>query len=262
MSVQSGSLESREEMVTVEDPLEIRVSYQSKGKNVNRRIGITMRTPGADEPLVRGYLFTEGIIASFEDIQTIKYIDEHVIQVSLRNYHGTEEQMTSSERITTSSCGLCGKSGLEALEFESRQLSWMNRTEFSLRDLPGLEPIFRSNQREFEITGGLHAAALLSKDGKVVQLFEDVGRHNAMDKLIGRLLDVSIAEHLIFVSGRLSYELVMKGAMIGIPLMVAIGPPSSMAIELADREGMTLVGFLKKEGYNVYTHHWRIKKGH
>lgn len=245
------------EWVSVEEPLEVRVrSAHMKSTS----IGITMRTPGQDKMLVVGMMYNSGIIDSIGDIRCISSIEDRVIEVHLADHISMNSRMGWGN-ITTSSCGLCGKETLEALEFHSSYSPWNSKAQIDIDVIYQLPIDLRESQSEFQFTGGLHCAALFDFDGKLMGGYEDIGRHNALDKLTGFFLDSRAEPSIVVVSGRLSFELVMKGVKIGAPIMVAIGPPSTLAIELAEQEGMTLIGFLSDQKFNCYSHDYRIKKG-
>jgi FdhD protein len=247
--------------LAVEEPLEIRIGYSEKGRSVQRAISITMRTPGDDFELASGFLFTEGIISSPDQVREIHHCGKpteegftNTIRVDLED--GVDVDIKSLERhfYTTSSCGVCGKSSIEALRTGAETLIdvGFRISPDLIHSLPGL---LRKRQAVFEETGGLHASGLFNAAGELVELREDVGRHNALDKVIGaRFLkgEKRLSETVLMVSGRASFELVQKALMAGIPVMLAVGPPSTLAVDLAKEFGMTLVGFVRDGRYNVY----------
>ncbi len=234
-----------EDAVAVEEPLEIRVD--------GRPLAVTMRTPGHDEELALGFLFGEGLIAGPREAGLTEDLAANTIEVP-----GPLEREPGARRFyTTSSCGVCGKGALEEVAVHSAPLpEGPVVSRELLAQLPdGLE------QPTFERTGGLHATGLFDTGGRLLIVREDVGRHNAMDKVIGRaLLDglVPLGERILCVSGRLSFELVQKAAVAGAPILVGVGAPSSLAISLAADRGMTLCGFARRESMNVYTHPERV----
>ncbi|MBP7475091.1 MAG: formate dehydrogenase accessory sulfurtransferase FdhD [Pyrinomonadaceae bacterium] len=267
--VHSGENEDvSDDMLAVEEPLEIRVKPSGKP---HRAVSITMRTPGNDGELAAGFLFTEGILTSPDQIEQIRHcglkigkgtgaldraaaLNSNTIRVDLRD--GIDIDLRSLERnfYTTSSCGVCGKASIEALRTGIKPLSpniLKVRREL-IHSLPGL---LRESQSTFDQTGGLHASALFDKNGKLDILREDVGRHNALDKVIGaKFLDgkLPLSASVLLVSGRASFELVQKALMAGIPILAAVGAPSSLAVELAVEYGMTLVGFVRDGRFNIY----------
>ena len=233
------------DMVAVEEPLEIRID--------GRPLAVTMRTPGYDEELALGFLYGEGLIDGPRDAGPTEDFASNTVEV-----RGPLANEPGERRFyTTSSCGVCGKGALEEVAVHSAPLPDGPVVARSLvADLPN-----RLEQPAFEHTGGLHATGLFTADGELIHTREDVGRHNAMDKVIGRaLLDgiVPLGERILCVSGRLSFELVQKAAVAGAPILVGVGAPSSLAISLADDRGLTLCGFARRGRMNVYTHSHRI----
>lgn len=262
-----------EDLLAVEEPLEIRLSYRGKqGVLASRGISITMRTPGADEELAAGFLATEGIVSSYEDIEEISIgsgednsglgLAPNIARVALRKGVDVDFEQLSRHVFTSSSCGVCGKATLEALS--ARGLKRIEEDGFCmtsdvLRLMPGK---LLKLQRTFARTGGLHATALVDPSGEIIDVAEDVGRHNAMDKLLGRRFlagEWPLSKHLILVSGRASFELVQKALLAGVPVLAAVGAPSSLAVELADNFGMTLAGFLSDKRFNLYCRPERIE---
>ncbi|MFE2616838.1 formate dehydrogenase accessory sulfurtransferase FdhD [Micromonospora chalcea] len=256
----------RQDTLAAEEPLEIRVGAAGPGRR--RPLAVTMRTPGDDLDLAIGFLLTEGLIRSAADVHTAQLCagaetpnTYNVVDVVLTP--GVPEPVTDPSRnfYTTSSCGVCGKASIESVRTRSR---------FAVRDDPltvtsellsALPDRLRAAQRAFDRTGGLHAAGLFTADGEMVVLREDVGRHNAVDKVIGwatREGRLPLAGHVLLVSGRASFELTQKAWMAGVPLLAAVSAPSTLAVELAEEAGMTLVGFLRGPTMNVYTGAARI----
>jgi FdhD protein len=248
--------------LAVEDPLEIRLDCAREGEMVRTTLAVTMRTPGHDVELAAGYLYTEGIIGDRRDIARIGCCGpgrgtgpDNRIRVELAPHVAVEPSRHQRQSYTASSCGACGKTSMEALR--ARRPWPLRRGELVvpgelLRELPSA---LRRAQSAFDSTGGLHAAALFDPEGRPVLVREDVGRHNALDKVIGALLLVGALpahERILIVSGRVSFELVEKALMAGIPVLAAIGAPSSLAVETAREAGMTLVGFLTASRFNVY----------
>jgi FdhD protein len=253
---------TRPDTVAAEEPLEIRLS--------GTPLAVTMRTPGDDFDLVHGFLATEGVIASDADVLALRYCDSvdadgrntyNVVDVDL--VAGVEPPQTALDRnfLTSSSCGVCGKASIDAIRTRTRHDVAADPLRLPLEVLLALPDRLRAAQQVFEKTGGLHAAGLFSAAGELVALREDVGRHNAVDKVVGdavRAGRLSLAGHVLMVSGRASFELTQKAAMAGIPVLAAVSAPSSLAVELAADVGITLVGFLRGDGCNVYSEPERI----
>jgi FdhD protein len=254
------------DLLALEEPLEIRLSIDSGGERIVRPLYVTMRTPGADHELAAGFLLTEGIIRSAADIEAIEGagpalspLGPNTAVVRLRDDVTVNLRRLQRNFYTTSSCGVCGKTSIEAIRVRGTSVSAKSLTVRSdlLHRLPRLA---REAQSAFEVTGGLHAAALFTPDGELIAIREDVGRHNALDKLIGSqvLLRRDVTSTVLLVSGRASFELVQKAAVAGIPILAAVGAPSSLAAELATECDMTLVGFLRDHRFNVYSGAERI----
>ncbi|MGY1684121.1 formate dehydrogenase accessory sulfurtransferase FdhD [Geodermatophilus sp. SYSU D00867] len=253
---------TRPDTVAAEEPLEIRLAGSP--------LAVTMRTPGADFDLVHGFLATEGVIGGVEDVAGLRYCDSvdaegrntyNVVDVDLAP--GVEPPDTALDRnfLTSSSCGVCGKASIDAIRTRTRYDVVGDGTRLELATLLALPDRLRAAQEVFTKTGGLHAAGLFTADGDLVALREDVGRHNAVDKVVGDALRAGrmpLAGHVLMVSGRASFELTQKAAMAGIPVLAAVSAPSSLAVELAADVGITLVGFLRGDGCNVYTRQERI----
>ena len=258
-----GSRNSLHDAVAVEEPLEIRLSVEG----FTLRVATTMRTPGNDKELALGFLWSEGIIREIESIQSVKRstdprleVSENVIVVELSA--GTQLDWSRLNRRTDvqSSCGICGRQSLQSLKnfqiSQPRGTSWPEDLSFGIF----LEQL-SSSQNIFQRTGGVHASGLFDYDGNLICLREDVGRHNALDKVVGWSLDkqfVPAKDTILLVSGRISFELVQKALLAGIPNLVGIGAPSSLAIELAKEFDLTLLGFLRENSVNVYSGDWRI----
>ena len=254
---------TRPDTVAAEEPLEIRLD--------GAPLAVTMRTPGHDFDLVHGFLATEGVITGPGDIAALRYCDSvdaegrntyNVVDVDLAA--GVQAPDTGLERnfYTTSSCGVCGKASIDAIRTKTPFDVAGNELRLPLEVLLALPDRLRAAQEVFEKTGGLHAAGLFTAGGELVAVREDVGRHNAVDKVIGdgvRENRLPLAAHVLMVSGRASFELTQKAAMAGIPVLAAVSAPSSLAVELAREVGITLVGFLRGDGCNVYTHQERIQ---
>ncbi|RYU78278.1 formate dehydrogenase accessory sulfurtransferase FdhD [Hymenobacter persicinus] len=258
------------DVLAAEEPLEIRLGYGPAGQREHRTLSVTMRTPGHDFELTAGFLLTEGLIRSRAELTGVLYCPdvekaeerENVVRAELAA--GLPLDMPRLERhfYTSSSCGVCGKTSIEAVHAAACPVLPADGPHVAasvIHELPGRQ---RAAQELFEQTGGLHAAALFSPAGELLLLREDVGRHNALDKVIGAALladQLPLHQHVLLVSGRASFELVQKAAVAGIPIMAAVGAPSSLAVRAAQDFGMTLCGFVRQQRYNVYTHPWRIR---
>ncbi len=257
-----------EDSSAIEDPLEIIIQYLENELIIEKVISITMRTPGADPLLAAGFLFTEGIIKHPSAIQEIDFKknvlgnpDSNRIMVQLNESATVDLKKLERNFYTTSSCGVCGKTSIEAVKttssFKINSQSPIIKKEIIYK----LPELLNQNQKLFASTGGIHATALFDLKGNFVDAQEDVGRHNAMDKLIGNVMmnnQLPLSDHIMLVSGRASFELIQKAAMSGVPILVAVGAPSSLAIELAEESNMTLIGFAKSNGFNIYCHPNRI----
>lgn len=258
----NGSDRQRQDKLAAEEPLELRLSGTS--------LSVTMRTPGHDVELAHGFLLSEGIIGSREDVRTARYCagrDEqghntfNVLDVAPAASMPAQSLNAERNFTTTSSCGVCGKAALENVTLRSRFAPRSAELPVTPETLAELPDRLRERQRVFAATGGLHAAGLFDAAGTVLAVREDVGRHNAVDKVLGwALLQDRIPAYGcgLLVSGRASFELVQKAAMAGIPMLAAVSAPSSLAVELAEENGMTLVGFLRGASMNVYTGDERI----
>lgn len=263
-----GSTRKRD-VAAVEEPLEIRIGFELAGEPAEKSISVTMRTPGRDRELAAGFLFGEGMIGGGEDLVGFERVggegddasDGNILRVQVAE--DVELDLGSLERhfYTTSSCGVCGKASIEALDVQN--CPTLEPAEMALDpDLVcALPDRLRGAQSVFDDTGGIHAAGLFAPDGRLLDVQEDVGRHNAMDKLVGaRLLDeaIPLEQTIVVLSGRASFELLQKALMAHIPVVVAVGAPSSLAIDVAGSFGATLVGFARGGRFNVYTHGDRL----
>jgi len=270
--VQGHDIIVANDVIATEEPLEIRIGYRATAGRQEKSVSITMRTPGTDDELAAGFLCTEGILMSPDDIIEIWHRSppipgsnlRNVIRVDLVDSADVDFERLERHFYTTSSCGVCGKASLDALRIQSNHATAIAESEFRIHldDVLTLARKLEKQQKVFGETGGLHAAGLFDATGEIVIAREDVGRHNAMDKLIGRLFmdnKLPAAEHGIVVSGRTSFELVQKVSMAGVPVLVAVGAPSSLAIDVARQFGITLVGFLRDGRFNIYSAGQRIK---
>ena len=260
---------ARDDLLAVEEPMEIRVASGRGPQRKARSLSITMRTPGNDFELAAGFLHTEGILEGAKQIESIEFCGpvapgrttSNIVRVDLTE--DVELDLGSLERhfYTTSSCGICGKASLDAVQVKGLAPLPPGRFRLSRATIHKLPARLRTMQPVFESTGGLHAAGLVTQVGDLVATREDVGRHNAVDKLIGRRFldgETPLDSYAMVVSGRASFEILQKALVAGIPAIVAVGAPSSLAVDLADRFGMTLIGFASEERFNVYTHAERI----
>jgi len=250
----SGNAEYRADLLAVEEPLEIRVDGEP--------LTVTMRTPGDDIDLAAGFLFTEGLLTSLGDVHEIRMCDDNVAAVTVKDA-GTLLKAKAATRnfLTTSACGVCGKDSIEAVRVRSAFEVATDPVRVSPAVLTALPDRLREAQRIFSHTGGLHAAGLFTPDGTLLALREDVGRHNAVDKVAGWALRsglLPLAGHILLVSGRASFELAQKALMIGVPVLAAVSAPSSLAASLAEEGGLTLVGFLRGATMNVYAGAQRV----
>lgn len=241
-----------EDMVAIEEPLEIRVG--------ERPISVTMRTPGDDEVLAAGFLFGESVISDRASIESIRHWGSpNVIRVSLRTGERIDWQRLQRNFYSTSSCGVCGKASIDALRVHAARVE--STLLVPARSIEMMPDALHAAQRTFAETGGLHAAALFTAEGELVALREDVGRHNAVDKVVGEEFlagRTPISDRLLFVSGRCSFEIVQKAVVAGLPVIAAISAPSSLAIDLAREFNVTLVGFVRDRRMNVYCGEERI----
>jgi FdhD protein len=252
------------DVLATEEPLEIRLSYNNNGVRSLRSLSVTMRTPGNDRELVTGFLYTEGIITNAADIISIDHINveqEHVVQVVLAAHVTLNTNSLDRNFYTTSSCGVCGKTSIEAVFSACPVLDSKDELQIPAATFVGLPATLRAQQNVFEQTGGLHACALFDTQGKLLLLREDVGRHNAMDKLVGAAIWDAVfplSNHIVLLSGRASFELMQKAAMAGVKVIAAVGAPSSLAVQMAEEWGITLIGFLRGDRFNIYSGTQRV----
>jgi FdhD protein len=247
--------------LAIEEPLEIRLSYVEDERVIKKNISVTMRTPGSDDELSVGFLFTEGIIKSYEQVKELIIINNNSVEVNLHNNEKPFLQSAKRNFYTTSSCGVCGKTSIEAVSTVSVFGNAAGNISIEADIICKLPHLLRQQQPLFETTGGLHASALFDIYGNLVLLREDVGRHNALDKLIGASLfagSLPLQSSVLLLSGRASFELIQKANMAGIRIVAAIGAPSSLAVQLAKDTGITLIGFLKSGSFNIYSGEKRI----
>ena len=259
-----------EDLIVVEEPLEIRIGFGKLGNRLQRNVAITMRTPGTDLELAAGFLFTEGVIESFDQIESIKHCEDlgkeeekgNVVRVELKEEVSVDLNSIDRNFYTSSSCGVCGKTSIDSIKTQQCFTIAINKNIVRSEVLKTLSPLIIDKQTVFKHTGGIHASALFDLEGNLELLNEDVGRHNALDKLIGSQLienKLPLKQGILWLSGRLSFELIQKAAMAGVEIIVAVGAPSSLAVTLAKEMKMTIVGFLRSESFNIYSHPERIK---
>ena len=266
------NFEEKSDLVVVEEPLEIRLGYGSIDDRQQSSVSVTMRTPTHDFELALGFLYSEGIITSYNQILSVRYcVDagkqatENIVRVELKPEVVFNAQMLQRNFYATSSCGVCGKASIEAIDNMTcdipKQALELNALKVNYTYIIGLVDIMNEHQSVFEYTGGLHAAALFDAAGNLILLREDVGRHNALDKLIGNALTqdlLPLKNKVLLMSSRASFELIQKVVMANLPIIVTIGAPSSLAIQTAEQFGVTLIGFLRNERFNIYTGKERI----
>lgn len=253
----------QQDLLAVEEPLEIRLGFRKAGTRHQKSVSVTMRTPGNDEELALGFLFTEGVISGMAQVVQIysppvRWAEAkgNVVVVEMAQEFETDFKRLERHFYTTSSCGVCGKASIEAVRVQGRYELTDGQPSLDAGLFHTLPGKLLQHQSVFGSTGGLHAAALFDGEGKLVLAREDVGRHNALDKLIGVALKAGmlpLSDYLVLVSGRAGFELVQKSIVAGAPVLAAVGAPTSLAVELAEEAGMTLVGFLRNEQFNIYT---------
>ncbi len=260
--IQDAGIQATIDELAIEEPLEIRLQYGPAADRQERSVSITMRTPGNDTELATGFLYTEGIIPGVTAIDLVSTFTSNSILLSLKTTVPLDLGRLQRHFYTTSSCGVCGKSSLEALKTvcpaPQPGSHWLVTPDI-IYDLPDQ---LRRQQDIFGSTGGLHAAALFDIQGNIISLKEDIGRHNALDKLIGSCLQndhLPLDKHILLLSGRACFELIQKAAMAGIRVIAAVGAPSSLAVELAQEYNMTLIGFLRDHRFNIYTGSHRVR---
>ena len=265
----SENLDDFNDHISIEEPVEIIIKYKDKEIWVEKTISVTMRTPGDDEDLVRGFLFNEKIIEKIDYIEKIEltgkpteqYGLKNKIIVTINNSDNIDVDKIKRNFLTNSSCGVCGKSSLDALEIIKKDKILKSNPKISKEVLMSSPKKLRQNQSEFSKTGGIHASGLFTDQGDIVAIKEDVGRHNALDKLIGYSLKENLLDNtsqFLACSGRLNFDLVQKALMANIGILIGVGAPTSLAIDLANKFDMTLVGFVKEDSFNIYSNKDRI----
>jgi FdhD protein len=269
LKFESKVLNEFDDQISIEEPLEIILKYKDKKTWVEKTISITMRTPGHDEDLVRGFLFNERVVEQINHIDNIELVGDPVGQYNLKNK--AVATINNSENIdidkikrnflTNSSCGVCGKTSLDSLEIIKKDKILRSTPKINHEIIMKSPLMLRQNQSEFAKTGGIHASGLFDKKGNIIALREDVGRHNALDKLIGLVLKENLLDNnsqFLTCSGRLNFDLVQKALMANIGVLVGVGAPTSLAVDLAKKFNMTLVGFVKDKSFNIYSNNERI----
>jgi FdhD protein len=265
----SNNAKEVEDLVSIEEPLEIIIRFKNKDSWVDNTISITMRTPGDDEDLVRGFLFNEKVIEKIEYIEKIEstgkptdqYGLKNKITITINNSENIDIDKIKRNFLTNSSCGVCGKTSLDSLEIIKKDKILKSIPKISKEIIMKSPDKLRQNQSEFSKTGGIHASGLFTDQGEIVAIKEDVGRHNALDKLIGHTLNKKLlnpSTQFLTCSGRLNFDLVQKALMANIGVLIGVGAPTSLAIDLANRFDMTLVGFVKEDSFNIYSNNERI----
>ena len=264
-----NKFENIEDLISIEEPLEISLKYKEKENWLTKSLSITMRTPGHDKDLVTGFLYNEQIIQNIKDIENIESFGEKVgqyniqnkILITINNSKNVNISKIKRDFLTNSSCGVCGKSSLDALEIIKKEKTPKSDPKLSKDTIIQSPSILKKNQSEFAKTGGIHASGLFSSDGNLISLREDVGRHNALDKMIGDSLKndyLKPNDQFITCSGRLNFELVQKVLMTNIGIMIGVGAPTSLAIDLANKFDITLIGFVKEDSFNIYTNNQKV----
>jgi FdhD protein len=259
---------SREDLIALEEPLEIRLGYGPVTNRQQKSIAVTMRTPGHDMELALGFLFSEDIIQSMDDIESIHYCEdldseeekENVVRAELGSHVRPDFEKLERNFFVTSSCGICGKTSIDSIKTYCEKLP--DGIEVDRNIIYELVKRMEIKQQMFGVTGGLHASGIFDQLGELMILREDVGRHNALDKLTGAFFQkrkLPLSESILLLSGRAGFELVQKAIRSGIPILAAVGAPSSLAVSLAQEFDLTLIGFLKDQSFNIYSGEHRIK---
>jgi len=265
----NGSLKSADDLVVVEEPMEIRLGFGSVNNRIEESIAITMRTPGNDFELAVGFLFSEGIIHDKNDILSVKYCftsipdqqDKNIVRVELTP--GLEIDLSKQKRnfFAHSGCGICGKASIDAVYKTISRKALEIDVKLTIKTLLQIPIKTLKQQVNFNNTGGIHSASVFDSSGKMLVIKEDVGRHNAVDKIMGHFLlsnDPVLSDRILFLSGRMGFELVQKASMAHIPIVVSVGAPTSLSVKLGKELGMTLVGFTRENKFNIYCGEERI----
>ena len=265
----SNKVDKFDDSISIEEPLEIILKYLNKDTWIEKTISVTMRTPGDDEDLVRGFLFNERVIDKINHIEKIESAGEpteqyglkNKITVTINNSDNIDIDKIKRNFLTNSSCGVCGKSSLDTLDIIKKDKILKSNPKISKKILMESPKKLRENQTEFSKTGGIHASGLFSEQGDIIAIKEDVGRHNALDKLIGYVLNRDLLDtksQFLACSGRLNFDLVQKALIANIGVLIGVGAPTSLAIDLANKFDMTLVGFVKDNSFNIYSNKERV----
>ena len=265
----SNKLNDIDDHISIEEPLEIIIKYKEKEIWVEKTISVTMRTPGDDEDLVRGFLFNEKVVEKVDYINKIEtsgkpteqYGLKNKIIVTINNSENIDIDKIKRNFLANSSCGVCGKSSLDTLEIIKKDKIIKSNPKISKEVLMNSPNMLRQNQSEFSKTGGIHASGLFTSKGDIVAIKEDVGRHNALDKLIGYALKENLLDNnnqFLACSGRLNFDLVQKALMANIGILIGVGAPTSLAVDMANKFDITLVGFVKEDCFNIYSNKERI----
>jgi len=269
LKVTQGAGEHVEDLVATEEPLALKLGYSTPLGREQRELAVTMRTPGNDFELALGFLFTEGIITASEDVLSIRHCagseaqghEGNLLKIELSETLAMPAHIFQRQSFISSSCGVCGKASIAAVRVHAPAFDGADTLRFDAALLNALPGSVRAQQRVFGATGGLHAAALFDSAGSLLALREDVGRHNAVDKLVGYALAqgwLPLYGQILFLSGRASFELLQKAALAGLRVVCAVGAPSSLAVECAQEFGITLAGFLRENRFNLYSHPHRL----
>ena len=269
LKFRSNNSKEVDDQISIEEPLEITIKYKDKENWVENTISITMRTPGDDEDLVRGFLFNERVIEKIDYIESIELAGDPVGQyklknkavVTINNSENIDIDKIKRNFLTNSSCGVCGKTSLDSLEIIKKDKILQSIPKIKYDIIMKSPNMLRQNQSEFSKTGGIHASGLFNVSGEIIAVKEDVGRHNALDKLIGFVLKKELLDNssqFLTCSGRLNFDLVQKALMANIGVLIGVGAPTSLAIDLANKFDMTLVGFVKEDSFNIYSNNERI----
>ena len=270
--LKNSKIEELKDSVSVEEPLEMRLKYKKNNKWEIQNISITMRTPGNDEDLIRGFLYNERIIENMNEIDSIEhqgdvsgdYNLQNIIEATINKTDNLEIGKLKRNFLTNSSCGVCGKTSLDSIEVIKTNKISLSYPQIKEEIILSSPKLLMNEQSEFAKTGGIHASSLVDENGKAIATREDVGRHNALDKLIGYTVTNNLLNpknQFVACSGRLNFELVQKGLMANIGVMAGVGAPTSLAIDLAKRFDMTLLGFVKEDSFNIYSNKNRIVLG-
>jgi FdhD protein len=269
LKFKSKNLKEVDDQISIEEPLEIIIKYKEKENWIENTISITMRTPGDDEDLVRGFLFNERVIEKIDYIENIELAGEPVGKyklknkavVTINNSENIDIDKIKRNFLTNSSCGVCGKTSLDSLEIIKKDKIVKSFPKIKYETIMKSPNMLRQNQSEFSKTGGIHASGLFKFSGDIIAVKEDVGRHNALDKLIGFVLKKELLDNssqFLTCSGRLNFDLVQKALMANIGVLIGVGAPTSLAIDLAYKFDMTLIGFVKEDSFNIYSNKERI----